>query len=73
MFSVVLLNCFSLTLRENGSGNLILGILWAVFPLHINCIGKKLLGKVIPNVAVSDFLYVMQEMPTCLEPISARV
>ena len=73
MLSVVLLKCFTLALRENGSGNLVLGILWAVFPPYINCIGRKVLEKVIPNVAVSDFLYVIPKMPTCSEPFSARV
>ena len=58
MLSVVLLKLFTLALRENDSGNLVLGILWVVFPPYINCIGRKLLQKVIPNVAVSDFLYV---------------
>ena len=33
-------------------------MLWAVFPPYINCIEKKLLEKVILNIAVSDFLYI---------------
>ena len=53
------MKCFTLALRENDSRNLVLGILWAVFPPYISCIERKLLEKTIPNVAVSDFLYVI--------------
>ena len=58
MLSVVLLKCFTLALRENDSGNLVFGMLWAVFAPYINCIEKKLLEKVLLNIAVSDFLYI---------------
>ena len=73
MLSVVLLKCLTLALRENDSGNLVLGILWVFFPPYINCIGRKQLEKLIPNDAVSDFLYVIPEMPTYLQPYFAKV
>ena len=66
-------NCFGFALKNSVSGNLNFGKLWAVFPSHINCIGKKLPERVIPKVSVLACFYVNLAPYTCLEFFAAIV
>ena len=52
--SYVLLKCFSSALNENSLERFTFGKLCWVFPPQMSWIGRKLLSRPIPNVAVND-------------------
>ena len=72
-YSAVLLKCLGFALRLVESRKLNLGKLWEVFSPEINCIGRKVLVNVIPNVAVITYLSGDPEMLICFAFFSARL
>ena len=62
-----------LTFKLHSSGNLKREKSCSIFPVQIDCIGRKLLFKLIPNVAVMYLLLLPVSIATDFAPFLAKI